>query len=340
MNRDDLRQLVGDVFGPNTDTKEINGWLSMKCPLAPWTHESRSDSRASSGISIKDNDTSVFNCYTCKVKVPLQALIRKYADYTGEDLDEIIAELEDEAYLGPRELPGWGSTKTDIENANDLPIVLDKEIYLDLYDPVSEVPEALAYCEGRGITAETCDKLQLMYDPSSPSDHEPRILFPVFGPDGQLHGLSGRALHKDALLKVKDYAGLEKAKCLLGAHLITSEKPDKVLVVEGLFDYANGWQCGQPVVAVMHSTLTPAQARLLTDFGLPTYLFYDDDQAGQSGVELAGAQLEKYMPVMRVRYPEVWIEDENEDGGGHWLKDPGEMIPEDFTEMIKDSRLF
>ena len=331
MTSDEINQVVKDVFG-NVSTEIINGWVSMKCQLAPWTHDTGKDSRASAGISIQPTGVSVYNCFTCGNKMPIQGMLKKYAGYTGEDLDELIQELEEQAYLGPREMPEWGPRSEMVA-----PLVpLKQSVYMELYDPAAGHP----YLEDRGISGETADKLQLMLDPADPADGEERILFPVFGPDGELYGLSGRATHKDARLKVRDYFGLPKARCLLGAHLIAQEAPDKVIVVEGLFDYARAWQCGFPAVAVMHSTLTEAQAGILREFGLPTYGFYDDDTAGAKGVKNAGALLYRYVPYMKVRYPEIWIEDDLEDAGGHYLKDPGELEPEDFQEMIDDARLW
>lgn len=338
MDLDGLNQLISDVFGPNTQTKVINGWVSMRCPLAPWTHASGRDSRPSAGISIQPNNTSVFNCMTCHSKMPLHALVERYAEYTGEDLTDLIDELQDEAYLGPRALPSWESTKAprEVEQTE-----LDKNIFLDLYDSAAGHP----YLLDRGISDETAELLELKLDPADPEDGEERILFPVFGEGRQLYGFSGRATRKipsddKRTLKVRDYSGLKKAQNLLGIHLVHEHKSPYVLVVEGLFDYANAWQHGFPAVAVMHSTMTEQQARLLRNLGKPVYLFYDDDDAGQSGCEIAGKMLQHFVPVMRVRYPEIWIDDPQEDGGGHYVKDPGELIEIDFTEMIRDARLF
>jgi hypothetical protein len=138
MNLDGLNQIVSDVFGPNTDRKVINGWLSIRCPISQWTHEKGADSRPSSGISIQDNSTSVFNCYTCHNKLPLQALIKKYAEFSGEDLDELIEELEDEAYLGPRSIPKWGAPVVP-QNLRP-PTPIDAALYLDLYDSAAGHP--------------------------------------------------------------------------------------------------------------------------------------------------------------------------------------------------------
>lgn len=325
-----IQQVIREVFG-NTKTEIINGWVSLKCPLAQWTHESGRDTRASSGVSIKPSSVSVFNCFTCGNRMPFHGMLRKYAGFSGEDLDDLIEELEEESYLGPRELPAWEREDDDGMREQE---PLKQSIYLDLYDSAAGHP----YLESRGISDETARKLQLMVDPSDPADGEERILFPVFGDDGELYGLSGRATHSDAKLKVRDYFGLRKAANLLGAHLIAREKPDKVLLVEGLFDYANSWEQGFPAVAVMHSTLTARQAEILRNFGLPTYLFYDDDDAGRKGCEAAGRALYKFQPVMKVRYPPIWIEDP--EGGEHLVKDPGELLAEDFEYMIHDCRLW
>lgn len=331
MDADGIKQVLREVFG-NLPTEEIGGWISIRCPLSVWTHERGRDSRASAGVSINPNGVSVFNCFSCSNKAPFHGMLRKYANFSGEDLDALIEELEEETYLGPRDLPAWDAGTEDLGD----PIPLKQSVYLDLYDSAAGHP----YLAERGISDETARKLQLMVDPADPADGCERILFPVFGPNGDLYGFSGRDVTGEAKLKVRDYGGLKKAACLLGSHLITQEKPDKVLVVEGLFDMANAWEQGFPAVAVMHSTLTARQADILRGFALPTYLFYDDDAAGQKGVKTAGDQLYQYQPVLKVRYPELWIENEAETDGGHWLKDPGELLKDEFDAMIADARLY
>lgn len=331
MDVQEINQVVRDVFG-NTPTEVVGNWVSMRCPLSQWTHERGRDRRASAGISIQKNSVSVFNCFTCGNKMPIHGMLRKYAKFSGEDLDGLIEELEEDAYLGPRRMPGWEEREGIEEELTPLP----KHVYLDLYDPAAGHP----YLEQRGISDETANKLQLMVDPADPADGEERILFPVFGHDGELYGLSGRATNPGATLKVRDYFGLRKAANLLGAHLIDPKVHTHLIVVEGLFDYANSWEQGQPAVAVMHSTLTPRQARLLREIGMPTYLFYDDDTAGQKGVITAGDLLYEYLPVMKVKYPTIWIEDETEEEGGHYVKDPGELLADDFASMIRGARLY
>ena len=328
MDERGIKQVVADVFGRNLKTEIINGWVSIQCPLSRWTHSTGRDTRASAGISIKPTDVSVFNCFTCGNKMPIHGLLRKYSKFTGENLDDLIEELEEQAYLGPRQLPEWDELKA---TANEVQHPLSKAVYLDLYDSAAGHP----YLKERGISKAIAKKLQLMVDPCDPSDGEERILFPVFGLDGELYGLSGRATNKKARLKVRDYHGFRKALNLLGVHLIPEVKPDKIIVVEGLVDYASGWECGQPTVAVMHSTMTEAQASILRELNLPTYLFYDDDEAGDKGIRAASALLRNYVPVMKPTYPHIWVEGDP----GHFVKDPGELEPAEFQEMIDGAEL-
>ncbi len=89
----------------------------------------------------------------------------------------------------------------------------------------------------------------------------------------------------------------------------------------------------------MHSNMTPAQAEIFRDFSKPNYLFYDDDDAGDKGVKAATEALIDYIPLMKVRYPEIWIEDPREPDGGHYVKDPGELLREDFEWMRSDASL-
>ena len=283
-----------------------------------------------------DGNIVTGNCFTCHNPGPFHKMLAKYADFSGENLEDLIEELAEEEYLGPKHLPDWDTLKQ--QNVIEPLMPINEGIFMDLYDSAAGHP----YLDERGIDDSTATKLELLFDPKDSADGEPRILFPVRGPDGLLYGFSGRATRNKALLKVRDYHGLKKAHMVLGAHLVTQDNPNEILVVEGLFDYANTHQCGYYGCGVMHSTLTDPQAEIIRGLSKPTYLFYDNpaiDKAGADGVRIAGKKLRDYVPVMQVRYPLVEIADSSPEGY-HLLKDPGEMIAEDFEMMIRDSRLY
>ncbi len=336
MDRTAVREVLKDVFGANLPMKDIGKWVSIRCPLAPWTHAHGHDGSPSAGVSCDPNGTSMFNCFTCHNPGPLHKMLAKYAEYTGEDLYDLIEELTEEEYLGPRTIADWDTNKAGHEKVAQMP--LDEGIFMDLYDSAAGHP----YLKARGISDAIACKLELMFDPHDPDDGFPRILFPVRGPDGLLYGFSGRDITGRARLKVRDYSGLAKAENVLGSHLVTRDNPDKIVLVEGLFDYAMTHENGLCGCAVMHSTLTGAQAKIIRDLAKPTYLFYDNptiDKAGREGVELAGKLLYQYVPTMRVRYPKVEIEDDSEEGF-HLAKDPGDLLKEEMDAMISDARIF
>lgn len=332
MNREEIKDILRDVFGVNTQMEDIGEWVSIRCPLSPWTHTRGRDGKPSAGISVKPNGVSIFSCFTCKNPGPITHLLTKYSEFSGENLDDLIEELGDEEYLGPRSMPTWEQSKA--QNEEEVLMPINEGIWMDVYDSAVGHP----YLAERGISDATARKLELMFDPADPADGEPRILFPVRGYDGLLYGFSGRAVYNDAFLKVRDYHGMPKAKMVLGAHLVAQDNPSHIEIVEGLFDYARMHEMGYYGNAVMHATVTDAQADIFRQMSKPVYTFFDDDKAGKEGVIVAGRKLRNYMPVMKVRYPRIEIIDDSPEGF-HMLKDPGELEAEEVAAMIADARM-
>lgn len=326
MNRNDIKLFLKEVFGPNTLMEDHTGWVSIRCPLAPWKHAGGKDTKPSSGISVKDDGTSIFHCLTCKSKGTVGWLLGEYDKFSGENHAKQIRELEDEMFLGG--VPEWGERpRTEV-----LGEPLDKDTYLDLYDSAAGHP----YLLKRGISKATALELGLLYDPSD-SRGEARILFPVYSRNGDLHGFSGRAVGKGVNPKVRDYHGLKKAMLLLGSHLIRDDDP-YVVLVEGLMDWAMTVQNGQPAVASMHANLTEAQAEILKEIGKPVYVIYDRDEAGDSGRVKVKEALNGFLPLFKVRYPDRYVRDENT-GIYRLVSDPGELTGYEIADMIEDSRL-
>jgi len=331
MERAHIKEVLRDVFGRNFAMKDLGEWVSIKCPLAKWTHEKGSDSTASAGVKVAPDGTSIYNCFTCKHPKPFHAMLKEYAEYSGDNLDGLIEELEEGEFLGPSRPRTYDEIRAEMAQETEMAMPLDEGLYMDLYQPAGKH----RYLRDRGIDLATSQKLELRFDPKD-SEGEARIMFPVRGPDGLLYGFSGRAINPGARLKVRDYHGLKKSEMVLGSHLVGPT--DKICIVEGLFDYANAHQCGYTGCAVMHSTMTDHQADIFRDLGRPAYLFYDDDKAGEDGNVIAERKLKGHIPLLGVTYPDVKIEDDSPEGW-HWLKDPGEMIPEDFAQMIRDAYL-
>lgn len=337
MDANSIKDVLVELGMRRSDLKIIHGWVTTKCPLATWTHQKGADSSPSAGVSVAQQP--IFNCFTCGNTRPLHSLVAKYAEFSGDNYDSLIDELEDHAFLGPTSMPGWDELKQVSEEEILMP--LNESVYMDLYESAVGHP----YLAARGISDDTARRLELLFDPEDLVDKEMgvkkvgRILFPVRGPDGELYGFSGRDVTGKSKVKARDYGGMKKAMLVLGAHLAKAENPREIQVVEGLFDYANMFEQGYYGLAVMHSNMTEYQANIFRDLCKPTYMFYDNDKAGRKGVLAASKALIDYVPIMQVRYPVVFIENDAEPDGGHHVKDPGELIAEDVEWMLEDSRI-
>jgi len=304
----------------------------MRCPLSTWTHEKGADRTPSAGISVDPNGSSGFNCFTCGpsgTAGPMSHLLQQYAEFSGENLDDLIEEIAEGEFLGPRHIPDFDSIKA--ANIVEVAMPIDEGLYMGLYESAVGHP----YLARRGISRKTTKKLELLYDPKD-SEKEPRILFPVRGIDGLLYGFSGRATRPTARLKVRDYFGLQKSQCLLGAHLASDAA--RIVVVEGLIDYASAQEFGECGCGVLHSSVTDEQASLIKQIGKPTFMMLDADKAGGDGTETAARKLRRDVPLFRTAYPRVKIEDDSE-VGWHWLKDPGEATQDEFLGMLSKATL-
>lgn len=290
------------------------------CPLSPYeaAHNYRQERNPSFGISVHDDNTSIFHCFTCHREGPLTFLLTLLGERTGEDYEEEIAELDTSELLGPP--IGQWKERGDRRAATNKPEPLGIEYY-DLFEPVD--PEH-PYLIERGVTRETCRRLQIGYDPAD-SDGIPRIVFPVFNPDRELMGYTGRATIPDAQPKIRDYYGLPKQHCLLGIH--KAKYRPFVCLTEGLFDYAIGQQYGLCAVGSMFSGLTVHQARMLIKLGKPVYGFGDNDAAGQQGMAEAARALSPHLPFMAVRWPE---------GVG----DVGDLTKAQMWQMVANASLY
>lgn len=332
MDRPSLRQMLREILGPNVSLVDHPNWIGMRCPFAPFKHARGTDEKPSCGISVHPNGKSVFRCYTCTAKgLPLEGFLKEYDKYTGAVPASLIRDAKDEEFYGGK-LMEWGQ-----HDAAELPATLsaplDPHIYLNLYDDAFDHP----YVKHRGISEVTAEEIGLMYDPED-SEGEERIIFPVYAPNGDLHGFTGRAIRKGARLKVRDYHGLKKSLLLLGSHLIDPRKDKFVIVVEGLFDYAMMREYELPAVASMMADITSAQAKILKQFGLPVYSLYDDDDAGHRAKDSLKHYLHRHVPVFKTRFPKVKFRD-RDTGKLRWAQDPDEFSKDEILGILEDAKM-
>ena len=98
-----------------------------------------------------------------------------------------------------------------------------------------------------------------------------------------------------------------------------------LIVVEGAFKVYHLVQAGfASTVAVMGSSLSDEQAAILVATGRPIILFFDGNEAGQTGMRLAAAKLIRRAFVRVVSLP-----------GG---KEPDELSAEELDDVLSFSR--
>ena len=330
MDREGIHEFVRDTLH-HSRVKDEGEWVMTNCPLATYLHEGGTDNSASFGIKVNPHDNSVFHCFTCKSKGNLKMLLESLEEYTGEDYTEEIDSIDKDEDLNAT-LPEWGKRITHDSKYKKLGEPVSDD-YLDLYEPAA----GHKYLRKRGIEDWASDQMGLCIDPNDGHGQE-RILFPVFSHTGGFYGYTGRAV-KNVDPKVRDYFGLPKKHLLLGSHLLSNSDQDHVVLVEGLFDYANLLQFGAPVVAVMHSGLTLEQAAVLKDIGLPVYVMFDNDKAGRVGRTVVRDELELHIPLMKVQYPREKTVLHKKSCKMRAPDDPGELNSDQYYTMMDDARL-
>lgn len=338
MNETGLRKIAGGlgvrILGKN------GHWLQAACPFAPYRHERGTDRNPSFGFLVNEQGESYYKCFSCKSKGRISSLVRALEELRDEQYEGLALEADRMDY--DYTLPTYEELQAQQEEI--VLEALNEAVYGDIYPSVFDCPECHNYLRERNVGKAAAQKMNLRFDPE-----EQRIIFPVRGREGELYGFTGRTiLTPDAwpykrYPKVRDYAGLPKEFLLLGAEHVREGLP--VLVVEGLFGYANLIEIGATEivnpVAMLGSELTMYKADLLIDWGMPTYLLPDNDEAGDtclfgpragdaSGRRLGGGAIDKLKGELPLFIPE-WPEGK---------ADPDELTLQDVQNMLDESPVY
>jgi len=160
----------------------------------------------------------------------------------------------------------------------------------------------------RGLTAETITEFGLGY--CQKGSMTGRIVIPIHNADGQLVAYAGRLPGNppdEDTPKYKLPPGFRKAREVFNLHR-ASREPDEtpLVIVEGFFDCLWLWQNGvRRVVALMGSTLSPAQEELLTRATVQdtrAIVMLDEDEAGCAARAGIAARLAEKMFVRIFRF--------------------------------------
>jgi DNA primase len=150
--------------------------------------------------------------------------------------------------------------------------------------------KGVTYCDYLkigGISEETAEAFGVGLFPGR-GTMSGRIVVPIHNDRGELVAYAGRSLN-DAEPKYKFPAGFHKSQVLFNLHRVTG---NAAVVVEGFFDCMKVWQAAnQTVIALMGSTLSDEQARLICDRFRRVTLFLDGDEAGRTAAATIATRL-------------------------------------------------
>jgi DNA primase len=159
------------------------------------------------------------------------------------------------------------------------------------------------YLAQRGIAPATAAEFGLGFYPG-PGLMSGRIVIPIRNRNGQLVAYVGRALD-DRPPKYKLPAGFRKALELFHLDRAVATGGKTVIVVEGYFDCMRVLQAGfGGVVALMGSSLSPAQESGLLGHFDRIVLMLDGDVAGRTASHAIATQLAGRRAVQEVRVPD------------------------------------
>jgi DNA primase len=205
---------------------------------------------------------------------------------------------------------------------------------------------------GKGVKIESIEKLQLIKAKKNPPTttnpiekyfdlFRDRLMFPIFGPNGDTLGFGGRVLD-DTLPKYVNSADspvFHKSKVLYGLHETGKyiRAQDEVIVVEGYMDaialYASGFK---NVVAILGTAMTPEHAKLLKRYTTNVKMLLDGDEAGINAAEkslpvlLAGGMMPKGLILPEKMDPDEFIKVK----GAEALRNELDRAPELFNILL------
>lgn len=127
-----------------------------------------------------------------------------------------------------------------------------------------------------------------------------RVTIPIHNGQGEVVAYVGRAVD-GRMPKYKLPGGFHKALELYNLHRAIATSRKTAIVVEGYFDCLRVHQAGLPcVVALMGSSLSPTQERILTERFERVILMLDGDEAGRTATSAISAKLFPKCQVLTV----------------------------------------
>lgn len=242
----------------------------------------------------------LYICYACGEKGNLRQFLMRFG-MTSAQIERKHGLTVKEAQRAKKQAPD--PLKPNVVSNDPLP-----EEFLGLFS--KDYPTALL---NAGFEEETLEFFQVGFD-----KHHMRITYPIRDLEGNLVGISGRAIEDDyGRYKVydKEYTvwGLPerhtpKSSYLWNGHnfmpfISFNTRPKRIVLVEGYKACMWVWQSGiKEVSALQGAKMSKDQKWILQRLGCPVYMMLDNNEAGYEATDRIGYDLTKSLPVRIVQY--------------------------------------
>jgi len=262
-------------------------YLEGRCPI----HRGERDDSFRASLN-----KNVFHCFSCQAK--------------GNVLDFVAAMEKCSVREAACRLQRWFGVGASSELApmpregSKAELVREKEeCNLPLRFVLTGLDHGHGYLQQRGIDRATAAEFGVGFY-GGPGLMSQRIVIPIRNAQGQIVAYAGRAVDGRSP-KYKLPAGFRKGSELFNQHRASATGSKTVIVVEGYFDCLRVHQAGIPfVVALMGTSLSASQERVLTGRFEKVVLMLDGDAAGRAGTRAISTQLSRKCTLAVANVPD------------------------------------
>lgn len=316
--REQAIRAAAALFGVRVQSEPPNsqGWMSVGCPYAPFTHEKGFDRNPSMRVLVRDGGVSYWKCWSCNQGHDLVAMLY--------DLQRLGAELPYEQLMLLATGEGDELVFPSFEHATKeyVPPPVLPEAWLDTMPLLTSVASCVGanYMRARGYHEGDWEAHETRWDP-----HDQRVIWPIRDTQNLLRGVQGRAINEATKPKYLHYPYQDQARgseFFLGENTLDFDKP--IVVVEGSIDKMGVHRAYSNVCAIMGAStiLRPEKLdRLATAFAVIPFL--DGNKAGKIGMETVKRWCHKKRLCVPVYAPEG--------------RDPGNLHEETIGELVGEA---
>lgn len=339
MNESAIVEFLCEFGVSQNQIKIVRGWVNCPCIFAEWDHDGGIDTNPSFGISINDEEQSVYVCFGCTRTARLMGdILHRYWILSGEyPFDAAALYMRNENFsVESREdsinIDPW---LTFLQKETSPPEPLGRAVIPQFPkiqssgNPVAL--QALAYLEkDRLVAHRVVNECGIRFDPEREA-----LVFPLTDAHGDIYLLRERALGQKRIWTVSpkiaglsedmEFPKLTQIGVWFGYHLINWRRA--VMLVEGEIDALRLRTLGfHNVVASCTSSVTDKQIDAI--HATTVILGYDADKGGRFATRRVRDRMAGKTELLQVDWSLVSKE------SGNPCKDAGDLRSREDLEIV------